>query len=236
MKVKLGVEQARQYEQMEKQSLAWIPSTASADHEPLLADLPIVQRIRLRTAALGAMTLIPRLTEEEADKVTFAPGCKSSTLDAAYEIMHRPEWAGQKVLILTHSKPFAVETARRIGLKYRVALKTGDVSSVQWEMDKASFMLPVSETDSVQVLVAVISAVGTAMDGLQANCSKVLWLSRDENTTNNLQASNRIWRDGVDRDSYEGIEIVQSGTIAADVLRNTRAIGIGIGDSVAGLR
>jgi len=218
VRVSLGREQSRQYNQMLDKSLTWIPTTTSSVREPLVADLPIVQRGRLRTAALGAMTLVPGLAEENPDSITFSPGCKSSTLDAAYAVLHRPTWVGQKVLILTHSRPFAVEAARRIGLKYRVALKAGQVASSQWDKDKESFMLPVSETDSVQYIVAVISAVGTAMDGLQINASKVLWLSEDENNTNNLQGSNRIWRQGVDLAAYESVKLVQRDTIAEGVL------------------
>ncbi len=60
-------------------------------------------------------------------------------------------------------------------------------------------------------------------DGLQANCAKVLWLSEDENNTNNIQGSNRVWRDGVDLDEYEGVKIVQRGTIAEGILLRNRA-------------
>lgn len=223
VKVGLGAEQKRQYGEMEGQSLTWIPSTKSAGRAPLVADLPITQRIRLRTAALGAMTLIPGADLDDPDSITFSPGCKSSTLTAAYDVLHRPTWVGKKALILTHSKPFAIETARRIGLKYRVALKTGDTPDKQWETDKALFMAPVSETGSIQYLVAVISAVGTSTDGLQVNCAKVLWLSEDENNVNNIQGANRVWRDGVNLDEYEAVKIIQTGTIAEGVLAKNRA-------------
>lgn len=236
VKVKLSTEQQRQYDEMASQSLTWIQTKFGTKHEPLVADLPIVQRLRLRTAALGAMTLIPALDEEGTDSITFSPDCDSTTLNIAYKVLHRPEWVGQKVLILTHSKQFANEAARRIGKKYRVALKTGDVTSKEWEADKASFMRPVSETDSVQYLVAVISAVGTAMDGLQANCSKVLWLSEDENNVNNIQASNRIWRDGFTRADYESVKIVQMGTIAEGVLAKNNAHKIRTLDSIQGIK
>lgn len=235
VKVKLAPEQQRQYNEMEGQSLTWIPTSISMAHEPLVADLPITQRIRLRTAALGAMTLIPGASEDSPDTVTFGPGCKSSTLNAAYDVLHRPSWKGKKALILTHSKPFAVEVARRIGQKYNTALKTGDVSSKRWEKDKESFMRPVSETD-VQYLVAVISAVGTATDGLQANCSKVLWLSEDENNVNNIQGSNRVWRDGVDLEDYEAIKLIPKGTIAEGVLAKNKTHRGKLLDSVAGAR
>jgi len=236
VKVVLSKEQQRQYNEMEAQSLTWIPSSVGTMREPLIADIPIVQRIRLRTAALGAMTLIPGAKEDSPDSVTFDPGCKSSLLDAAYDVLHRPSWKGKKVLILTHSKPFAVEVARRIGQKYNTALKTGDVSSKQWDKDKESFMRPVSETDSVQYLVAVISAVGTATDGLQQSCAKVLWLSEDENNVNNIQGSNRVWRDGVALEEYEAVKLITKSTIAEGVLSKNRAHRGKLLDSVAGTR
>jgi len=234
VKVELREEQQRQYDEMESKSLTWIPTEIIGSREPLVADLDLVQRIRLRTAALGAMTLIPGETEEDADKITFSPGCDSSVLDAAYKVLHRPTWVGQKVLILTHSKPFANEVARRIGQKYSVGLKTGGVSPAKWDDEKARFMMPVSETNSIQYLVAVISAVGTAMDGLQANCSKVLWLSEDENNTNNIQGGNRIWRDGVDIENYEAAKLVPSKTIAEGILKKNDSHRADVLDSVAG--
>ena len=237
VEVDLLPEQVRQYEQMESQSLTWIPSTASKGHEPLIADIPVVQRGRLRTAALGGMTLVPGADPEaDSDSITFEPGCKSNKLNAAYDVLHRPTWVGKKALILTHSKPFAKEVARRIGQKYSVALKTGDTPSKVWDEGKRRFMLPVSETDSVQYCVAVISAVGTATDGLQVNCAKVLWLSEDDNPTNNLQASNRVWRDGVNLEEYEAVKLVSRGTIDENVLHKNAASVQRILDSVAGLR
>lgn len=233
VKIDLHPEQMRQYEEMEKQSLTWIPSVNLID-EPLIADLPVTQRLRLRTAALGGMTLVPGKTDEDSDSIIFAPGTPSSTLNAAYEVLHRPDWVGKKALILTHSKQFAIETARRIGLKYRVALKTGDTDSRQWDIDKASFMNALGGVSSVQYLVAVISAVGTATDGLQANCSRVLWLSEDDNNVNNIQGANRVWRDGVDLDDYKAVKIVQKGTIAQGVLTKNRDHKKGLLHSVSG--
>ena len=232
VKIDLHPEQLRQYEEMATQSLTWIPSINEIE-EPLIADLPVTQRQRLRTAALGGMTLVPGKTEDDPDSIIFEEGTPSSTLRAAYDVLHRPSWAGKKALILTHSKQFAIEAARRIGKKYRVALKTGDTKG--WDEMKASFMEPVSET-SIQYLVAVISAVGTATDGLQANCSKVLWLSEDDNNVNNIQGANRVWRDGVDLDEYEAVKIVQRGTIAEGILVKNRAHKASVMDTVAGTK
>lgn len=229
----LQADELRQYMQMEKMNLAWVPSTLEA-RAALIADLDLTARNRLRTMALGGVTMVPGATEEDSDTLIFTPTSKSSTLRTAYEVLHRPTWVGQKALILTHSKPFAIETARRIGQKYPTALKTGDVGSAQWEEDKARFMLPVSDPNSIQYLVAVISAVGTSTDGLQLNCSKVLWMSEDDSNVNNIQGANRVWRDGVDLASYEAVKIVQRGTIAEVVLKKNKAHKADVLGSVAG--
>lgn len=232
VKYDLGAEEQRQYDEMLDQSLTWIPTAISSVREPLVADLDLTQRLRLRTAALGAMTLIPSPGEGVSDKITFSPGGKSEALNAAYKVLHRPAWVGKKALILTHSKPFAEEIARRIGKKYSVALKTGETKN--WDDDKDRFMLPVSETDSIQYLVAVISAVGTATDGLQAQCAKVLWVSEDENNVNNIQGSNRVWRDGVDLDEYESVKLVARDTIAEGILKKNDLHRGSVLDSVKG--
>lgn len=234
VEIDLHPEQYRQYDEMVTQSLTWVPSSISSAREPLIADIPIVQRGRLRTAALGGMTLVRGASEDDPDSIRFDPGCKSSTLVAAYDVLHRPTWVGKKALILTHSKQFAIETARRIGQRYSVALKTGDTNPARWDEEKERFMLPPSDPNSIQYLVAVISAVGTATDGLQANCAKVLWLSEDDSNVNNIQGANRVWRDGVDLDSYEAVKIVQRGTIAEGVLTKNREHKSRTMDSVSG--
>lgn len=234
VKFDLGSEQLRQYDEMERQSLTWVPTSITSTRAPLIADLPLTQRGRLRTAALGGMTLVPGVDEDDPDSIRFDPGCQSSTLNEAYKVLHRPTWAGKKALILTHSKQFAIEAARRIGQKYPTALKTGDVSGNQWDSDKYRFMLPPGHPDSIQYLVAVISAVGTATDGLQVNCAKVLWLSEDDSNVNNIQGANRVWRDGVILEDYEAVKLVQRNTIAEGVLAKNDAHKASLLDSVAG--
>lgn len=232
--INLGKEQERQYREMVTQSLTWVPNSITSVRAPLIADIALTQRNRLRTAALGGMTLVPSPKEGVSDKIRFDPGCKSSTLDEAYRVLHRPTWAGKKALILTHSAEFAIEAARRIGQKYPTALKAGKVPSKRWEEQKERFMLPPEHPNSIQYLVAVISAVGTATDGLQANCAKVLWLSEDDSNVNNIQGSNRVWRDGVKLEDYEAVKIVQRNTIAEGVLMKNDAHRADVLDSVAG--
>ncbi len=232
VKIALHPEQQRQYNEMEAQSLTFLP-TLVGGRAPLVADLPLTQRMRLRTAALGGMTLIPAPDDDTPDTITFQPGTPSSTLVALHEILHRPDWVGEKALILTHSKEFANEVARRMRQKYTVALKTGSTAK-KWAEDKRRFRLPKEHPDSIQYVIGVISAIGTATDGLQDNCSRVVWLSEDDNNANNVQASNRIWRSGVDLSKYAAVKIVQRGTVAEGVLAKNNQHRDRTMDSVAG--
>ena len=234
VKYNLHPEQQRQYDEMEGQSLTWLRDE-KGDEGALVADLPLTQRLRLRTAALGGMTLVPGKDEDDPDSIVFLPGSPSSTLTEAYHVLHRPTWVGKKALILTHSKQFAIETARRIGQKYPTVLKTGDTGK-SWDSDKARFMLPMSDPNSIQYMVAVISAVGTATDGLQAECAKVLWLSEDDNNANNMQAANRIWRSGVLTEEYEGVKLIPRGTISEEIHEKNKSHKEQTMDSVAGSR
>lgn len=236
VKVELTGVELTQYRQMERQSLAWLKTETGAK-KPLRADLPVTQRIRLRSATLGEMTLVPREGYDEDGNelpptITFSPGCKSAKLAALHKVLHRPTWIGKKALILVHSKSFAKETARRIAAKYpgQVVLKTGDTRPKDWDTDKARFMQPLTGDPSQDVLylVAVISAVGTATDGLQRECSKVVWLSEDEWETANIQGSNRVWRSGVNMDEYESVKIVTDDTIDEEVMENNEKKKSGI--------
>lgn len=223
-------EQERQYREMETQSLAWLVSETGT-REPLVADLPIVQRIRLRTAALGEMSLVPGL-DENPDSVEFAPGSRSNKLNALGQLLlgtapwAEPDWAGQRVLILVHSKSFGEEVVRRIAQKFpgQVAQKSGDTKPNDWRAIKRRFMMPLTgEPTDLLYLVATHSAVGTGTDGLQFECSRVVWLSRSENNTDNMQSAQRIWRRGVDMESYRAIEFISRTTIDEEIETRTNA-------------
>lgn len=217
VRVPMTEAQEVQYEQMEAASLAWLKTELGVD-VPLVADLPIVQRTRLRTVALGEMSLrvIPSPSDEsdEVFQVTFDARSRSGKLNALHELLHgrlegHADWAGEKALILTHSAQFAHEVARRMGAKYPglVVTKTGADSSKAWDESKRRFRLPKGHPDAARWLVATIGAVGTGTDGLQQNCSRVAWLSLADSAVENVQGTARIWRRGVRVDSYSSVEI-----------------------------
>ena len=177
--VQLAPAQKKIYKKMEKDLLVWL-----GEH-PLVAEVPVATRIRLRQITLG----VPTVTDE--GEVTFEEDCESSKITEMFEIINDlPE--GEPLLILTHSQKFASVVTQR--------LNNSGVKSFEW-----SGIKPQSARDEaleqfikgeLQAIVAVISAIGEGTDGLQLVCSTVIWLSRDDNRLLNEQASGRLDRQG----------------------------------------
>lgn len=205
--------QRAQYEQMEEEMIAWV-----RDHEgiqqPIVADLPIVKRQRLRTATLGVMS------GDQDGEIWFADDCESAKLVALRGIVDA--WAGEPVLIFTDSKRFAKVVARRMkAAGYRAEEWTGDITAANRDALKARFI-----AGEVDYIVASISALSEAVDGLQRRCSRIIWLSRSENELLNSQASRRIWRPGVDQEKFMQVDILANDTLDAGTfsrLARTRA-------------
>jgi superfamily II DNA or RNA helicase len=174
--VQLSSEQKRIYKKFEKDLLVWL------EGNPMVAEVPVASRIRLRQITLG----VPTVTDE--GEVTFAEDCKSSKLDELKSIIEDlPD--GEPILILTHSQKFAQITAQRLGDK---AFEWSGAKS-QAQRDEA---LEKFIAGDLQYIVAVISAIGEGTDGLQERCSTVVWLSRDDNRLLNEQAAGRLDRRG----------------------------------------
>ncbi|QIK61778.1 hypothetical protein G7068_00055 [Leucobacter viscericola] len=212
--IDLSPVQRMQYDQMERDMLAWLkerhPLSSEQTLAPLVAEVPIAQRQRLRTATLGEMSF------DENGEVTFADDCVSTTLDAVGGILNH--YGRQKVVIYTDSKRFAKVTVRRMlraGLS--VAEWSGDVNSVGRDAIKAAFLTPLDE-GGLQYIVAVTKAFGTGLDGFQKVCSKVIEMSEVEgDAVTENQAVHRIWRRGVDKE-FEHVKIVARNTYDEGVL------------------
>jgi len=174
--VQLSAEQKRIYKKFEKDLLVWL-----GEH-PLVAQVPVATRIRLRQITLG----VPTVSDE--GEVTFADDCTSSKLTELNSIIEDlPD--GEPILILTHSQKFAEITAKRLGDK---AFEWSG-RKLQKDRDEA---LERFISGEIQYIVAVISAIGEGTDGLQERCSTVVWLSRDDNRLLNEQAAGRLDRQG----------------------------------------
>lgn len=172
--VDLSPAQRAMYDQMESDMLIWL------DDNPLVADIPITQRIRLRQITLGEISF------NDEGEVDFAPGCASSKIEALQEIL--AQHPDEPVMIYLDSARFAPEVARRLG-EGAVAW-TGGTSKVERERILDAFGA------DVRYIVATIPAVAEGLDMLQYVCSTEVWLSESLNGMLNIQAMGRLNRTG----------------------------------------
>ena len=205
--VDITPEQRAQYAELEEQAVTWV-----RDHDgieaPLVADLPIVLRQRLRTATLGEMS------GNEDGEIWFADDARSAKLNALRGVLDefdRQAGKTEPVLIFTDSKRFAKVVTRRMQAAGKRAVEwTGDVKNADRQTIKEQFIA--GEHDYI---VATISSLAVAVDGLQKRCSKIVWLSRQESEYLNAQATARIWRPGGNREAFQQVDILANDTLDA---------------------
>ena len=177
--VSLSTAQKGVYQRLERDLVAWLGDN------PLVIEVPVSMRVRLRQITLG----MPTVTDEGV--VFFENNCKSSKIDELFQIVNdHPE--GEQMLILTHSQKFArVVTSRLRGKGFNSFEWSGQATQKSRDEALEAFI-----AGKVQFIVAVISAIGEGTDGLQEAASTVVWLSRDDNNIINQQASGRLDRQG----------------------------------------
>jgi hypothetical protein len=189
--VDLTKAQRRMYDEMENDLLTWI------DDHPLVAEIPMVQRVRLRQITLGEVTF-------NADKaVDFAEDCESSKIEALEKVLYKHH-PGEPVLILTDSSKFARVVAKRLGPQAREW--SGRVTAKQRDVIKAAF------GKSVRYIVAVIPAVAEGLDGFQHVCNVEVWLSESLDGMLNYQAKGRLNRRGQEAASIYRYKIMARDT------------------------
>lgn len=202
--VELTPAQRRAYREMEDHSVAWL------NDNPVVATIPIVQRIRLREMTLG----LPRIDVIEGKPVIeFDEGCSSAKLTALEDYLIGHEGP---LLVFTHSQKFAVVAAKRL----KAALWTGKSSDKERAQAKADFL-----DGKKQILVATPRSFGTGTDGLQHVCDTVVFLSRDDSDTDNLQAIARLDRSGQKSANVSVIDIVAVDTFdEGDLSKEAQAV------------
>lgn len=197
--VELAPAQRRLYEQMEKDALMWL------GENPAVAEVPIVQRIRLRQVTLG----VPYINE--FDEVDFEVDCKSSKIDALKDIITDMD-DGEPLLILCDSAKFVKVVVSRLGEQAREW--SGSVSHAERDRIKQDFI-----NRKFRFLVATIPSIAEGVDGLQEVCNHVVWLSRSDNRLLNEQAAARLHRTGQARHVYSW-DIQAEGTYDSGVFAN----------------
>lgn len=173
--VELTPSQRKTYDKLQQDMVVWL------DENPLVVELPVILRTRLRQATLGELSF------DENGEINFAPDCKSSKLDALKEILEDME--DEPVLILTDSKRFARVVVQRIK---DAAAWTGDTS----QEDREALLKTFGRKGGPQYLVATIAALGEGVDMLQKVCNTVVWLSRSDDQVMNQQVLGRLHRTG----------------------------------------
>ena len=189
-KVSLTPVQAEQYAQMKARSIVWL------EENPLVADLPIVQKIRLRQMLLGEVTFN---VEGEVD---FAPDARSTKADACEAIIKRhPE---EPMMFYVDSKKFALYLAARLQRAgYRAEPWTGDQTKEERQATKKRFM-----EGETQFIVGTISkALGEGTDGLQKACSVEVWINQAFSAVLVEQTKGRLNRRGQEAEHITRYEL-----------------------------
>lgn len=185
--VDLTPAQRRIYDRFEKEAVVWL------DENPLIAELPAVQMMRLRQIALAVPSI--RTREDGTEEVYFEEDAKSTKADAVLEVLADLYVAEpEPVLIFTHSRKYAEMLAKRLQSKgYRARMFVGGMNAEERRWKLANF------GKEYDVLVATIAAIGTGTDGLQDVCRIEMWMSLDDNRILNEQAKGRLSRPGQKR-------------------------------------
>ena len=167
--------QRKIYEKFEKDLVVWLKDN------PMVAEVPVVERIRLRQITLA----VPSIAEDNS--VYFADDAVSTKYRALKEIIEdNPD---SPMLILTDSQKYARIVANRLGAD---AFEwSGMANQKQREEAKQKFL-----SKELKYIVAVIPAIAEGVDGLQDVCSTVVWLSHSDSNILNQQVLDRIRRRG----------------------------------------
>lgn len=201
--------QASQYAALEEDLIVWI------GENPLVVDLPPILRQRLRTLALGELSVTPE------GQPFFANDCKSSKLGALGGIL-RGYWGGEKAIIGMESKTFAYVTyARMVAAGESVAIWTGDTTSKGRDEIKRAFL-----AGEVQYIICTIRSMSTGLDGFQTVCSKLAWMNElDGDESGNEQFVRRLFRPGR-VGNFEHIKLIARGTKDEDVYGANLALAL----------
>lgn len=198
--VELTAVQRKAYSELEERMVTWVKE------RPLIVEFPISLRARLRQATLGMFSI------DEEDNVVFDNDCKSSKIDAMFEVLS-DNFEGEPALILTDSRKFANVVVDRLNKAGHVAMPWhGEISQTRRQETKEAFV-----SGSCKYLVAVISAIAEGVDGLQEATRNILWLNRSDNRILNEQAIKRIHRNG-QKDTVRSIELIAIDTYDSGVL------------------
>ena len=176
--------QSKFYREIEN-ALATDILNEAGDEVRINAEMLLTARGMLRFCAIALPTV-----DAETNKLKLSEDSPSPKLDALIEDL--PSFEGKHTLVLTHSKQaanLAVHRLKRAG--YSVEGWTGDVTKTRRDDILTRF-----RGGELEIIVGVISAMGVGLDQLQEVCNNLVWLSVDDDASNNTQAIARLDRIG----------------------------------------
>jgi superfamily II DNA or RNA helicase len=178
--VDLVPKQRKIYEKFQRDLVVWL------QENPLVAEVPIAARVRLRQMTLA----VPSVTPD--DEVYFEDDAVSTKYQALLEIIE--DHPTEKMLLLTDSQKYAKLVTDRLNAKFGDCMAfewSGRASQKQREEAKEAFI-----KGDKRYIVAVIPAIAEGVDGLQGVCRTVVWLSHSDSNILNQQVLDRIRRRG----------------------------------------
>lgn len=188
--IELTAKQKRAIKDLEKQNIAWL------DMNPLVVDLPITQKQRIRQLVLGEASVVDYLGEDadgnEVVKQTieFAEDCKSPMVDLMLEKLEALD--DEPVLIFLESQRFAEVLVKK--------LEKAGISAFEYsgatKKDRDENLKQFGKGKRYRVCVGVLSAISTGVDSIQRVCKTEFWAESSVDLTVNLQAQGRAERTG----------------------------------------
>jgi len=191
--VDLAPAQRRVYEEMRKKMVAWL---GEQEDTPLLAQIAVVQMVRLQQMALAMPTM---------DGDTVLLDLPSSKADAIVEmIADHPE---KKFVVATSSKKFAYLLAdhmrnKKIDVPF---VLSGDTK------DRTDMVRRWGDGDS-RTFIGVIAAMNEGIDGLQWYSDTMIFADRSWSAVQNKQCEDRLHRGGQEN-AVQIIDIMARNTV-----------------------
>jgi len=181
MWVDLTPTQRKAYHSMEKDMLAWV---GEHEDEPLAASAVVAQMVRLQQFAMAYASF-------EGERIRLAE--PSSKMDAVCEVLEEALDNGEALVIFSQFSQaisLLAERLRKMGNKVKWGTYTGQNRSERESIKKAF------AAGDLDVFAGTIQAGGEAIDGLQNHCSTMVFLDRTWSSSANMQAEDRLDRDG----------------------------------------
>ena len=188
--IELTPKQKRAIADLERSSIAWL------EDNPLVVDLPITQKQRIRQLVLGEATVRDYLAEgkdgNEVVKQTieFAEDCKSPMVDLMVEKLEALD--DEPVLVFLESQRFAEVLVKKLHKAGITAFEYSGATKKTRDENLKKF----GKGKEFRVCVGVLSALATGVDSIQRVCRTEFWAESSVDLTVNLQAQGRAERTG----------------------------------------